>query len=116
MLWYGGNAGNSEEELVPSGSKSSTDGWHIIQFAGGKDSPRDFKLTLIWAKKSKQSTENANKSAEEQQPLLKLRTDVQRVTPIAKRVLSKLPPWCSQFGKSTSPYNLAFLTSLPVNF
>ncbi|CAI0411825.1 unnamed protein product [Linum tenue] len=108
--------GNSEEELVPSGSKSSTDGWHILQFAGGKDSPRDFKLTLIWAKKSKQSTENANKSAEEQQPLLKLRTDVQRVTPIAKRVLSKLPPWCSQFGKSTSPYNLAFLTSLPVNF
>ncbi|CAN1237968.1 Endoplasmic reticulum metallopeptidase 1 [Linum grandiflorum] len=100
--------GNSAE-LVPLGDKSSADGWHIIQFAGGRESPRQFELTLFWHKQP-------SRKSNEARPLLKLRTDVQRVTPIAERVVSKLPEWCSQFGKSSSPYNLAFLTSLPVNF
>ncbi|CAN1797941.1 Endoplasmic reticulum metallopeptidase 1 [Linum perenne] len=106
--------GNSEE-LVLLGDKSSADGWHIIQFAGGKESPRELELTLLWQKKSKQPSQKSLEEGEVR-PLLKLRTDVQRVTPMAERVLSKLPEWCSQFGKSSSPYNLAFLTSLPVNF
>ncbi|XP_065871502.1 uncharacterized protein [Euphorbia lathyris] len=107
--------GNSEE-LVPLDKKSSTDGWHIIQFAGGRQSPRKFVLTLQWVNKSMKPAEDvASRSNEDQQPLLKLRTDVDELTPKAERVLEKLPKWCSQFGKSSSPYNLAFLSSLPVN-
>ncbi|KAM7264307.1 hypothetical protein ACFE04_001990 [Oxalis oulophora] len=94
------------EELVLLGDKSSVDGWHIIQFSGGKDAPTKFDLSLIWAKTSQPNGE----------PLLKLRTDVDRLTPKAERVLSKLPQWCSLFGKSTSPHTLAFLSSLPVDF
>lgn len=105
------NTGNSEE-LVPFGNKSSIDGWHIIQFSGGKDAPRKFELTLFWFKKSMQSTHNAD----DQRPLIKLRTDVDQLTPKAELVLAKLPAWCSLFGKSTSPYTLAFLSSLPVKF
>ncbi|OAY38837.1 endoplasmic reticulum metallopeptidase 1 isoform X1 [Manihot esculenta] len=108
--------GNSDE-LVPFGNKSSTDGWHIIQFSGGKEAPRKFELTLFWVKKPMKSAHSVDEqTTEEQQPLLKLRTDVDRLTPKAERVLKKLPEWCSQFGKSTSPYNLAFLSSLPVDF
>ncbi|XP_050210391.1 uncharacterized protein LOC126660769 [Mercurialis annua] len=111
-------AGHSEE-LVVFGNKSSVDGWHVIQFSGGKESPRKFELTLHWVKKAIKSTRNANadgQSTESKRPLLKLRTDVDRVTPKTGRVLEKLPKWCSQFGKSTSPFNLAFLSNLPVNF
>ncbi|WCJ19324.1 Vacuolar membrane protease [Euphorbia peplus] len=108
--------GNSEE-LVPFGNKTSVDGWHIIQFAGGRLSPRKFVLTLQWANKSmKPADDVASGSNKDQQPLLKLRTDIDEITPKAERVLEKLPKWCSQFGKSSSPYNLAFLSSLPVNF
>lgn len=103
------NAVNSEE-LVPLGEKSSADGWHIIQFAGGKNAPTIFDLTLFWNKNSTRSTHKGD-----ERPLLKLRTDVDRLTPKTERVLSKLPPWCSLFGKSTSPHTLDFLTSLPVN-
>ncbi|KAE9611425.1 hypothetical protein Lalb_Chr06g0162341 [Lupinus albus] len=49
-------------------------------------------------------------------PLLKLRTDVNRLTPITQRVLTNLPSWCSLFGKFTSPHTLAFLINLPINF
>ncbi|GLT68007.1 hypothetical protein SLA2020_402720 [Shorea laevis] len=100
----------NSEELVPLGDKSSADGWHIIQFAGGKNAPTIFDLTLFWNKNSTRSTHKGD-----ERPLLKLRTDVDRLTPKTERVLSKLPPWCSLFGKSTSPHTLAFLTSLPVN-
>ncbi|KAJ4846680.1 hypothetical protein Tsubulata_019727 [Turnera subulata] len=104
--------GNSEE-LVPLGNKSSTDGWHIIQFSGGRQSPRKFELTFFWAKSDMHGEVEQEKA---QRPLLKLRTDVDRVTPKVERVLEKLPAWCSLFGKSTSPHTLAFLSSLPVNF
>lgn len=106
------DAGNSEE-LVSVGDKSNADGWHVIQFAGGNNSPRTFGLTLFW---TKSSTLKADGKRDKQAPLLKLRTDMDIVTPKVKRVLSKLPTWCSLFGKSTSPYTLAFLSSLPVDF
>lgn len=105
-------SGPGEEELVPVGDKNSVDGWHTIQFAGGRDSPTTFSLTLFWKNNSTKSVE-ANNTV--QPPLLKLRTDFNRLTPKAERVISKLPSWCSLFGKSTSPLTLAFLTALPVH-
>ncbi|KAL9419093.1 hypothetical protein AB3S75_036945 [Citrus x aurantiifolia] len=103
------------EELVPQDGKSGMDGWHIIQFSGGKNAVSKFDLDLYWAKNSTKSYHNANRK-EKQRPLLKLRTDFDRLTPKTERVLSKLPAWCSLFGKSTSPQTLSFLNSLPVNF
>ncbi|KAG0447120.1 hypothetical protein HPP92_028503, partial [Vanilla planifolia] len=97
------------EELVSTGEKSSVDGWHIIQFSGGKESPTKFYLKLIWA-------EEGEGNAEGSPLLLKLRADDSRITPKTARVLEKLPPWCSLFGKSTHPHNFAFLTSLPADF
>ncbi|XP_027363918.1 endoplasmic reticulum metallopeptidase 1 [Abrus precatorius] len=95
------------EELISVDKKSSVDGWHIIQFSGGKNAPTLFDLTLYWRSGSTHNTDV---------PLLKLRTDVNKLTPITERVLKKLPRWCSLFGKSTSPHTLAFLKNLPVNF
>ncbi|KAK9126019.1 hypothetical protein Scep_014865 [Stephania cephalantha] len=105
--------GNSEV-LIATGKKTGVDGWHIIQFSGGKDAPKKFQLTLFWAKNSTES--NGKQDGKMQQRLLKLRTDVNRLTPKSERVLQKLPSWCSPFGKSTSPFTLAFLTSLPIDF
>ncbi|XP_076936281.1 uncharacterized protein LOC143603348 [Bidens hawaiensis] len=99
------------EELIQIGTKGSVDGWHNIQFSGGKNAPRRFGLTLYWVNNHTQVT-NDNENG----LLLKLRTDVDRLTPIVKRVLEKLPAWCSLFGKSTSPYTLAFLNNLRVDF
>ncbi|KAL8218251.1 hypothetical protein R6Q57_021624 [Mikania cordata] len=100
----------NEEELIQIGTKSSSDGWHIIQYSGGKNAPKRFSLTLYWFKNHTQGT-NVDHDL-----LLKLRTDVDRLTPKVKRVLDKLPSWCSLFGKSTSPYTLAFLNNLRVDF
>ncbi|XP_019434037.1 PREDICTED: endoplasmic reticulum metallopeptidase 1-like [Lupinus angustifolius] len=97
------------EELISVDKKNSVDGWHIIQFSGAKNSPTLFYLILYW--KSDSSTHNTDNT-----PLLKLRTDVNRLTPITERVLAKLPSWCSLFGKFTSPHTLAFFTNLPINF
>ncbi|KAI4382731.1 hypothetical protein MLD38_008656 [Melastoma candidum] len=102
------------EELIPFDEKSSIDGWHTIQFAGGKNSPTKFNLTLSWARRSPQIS-GSSPDKKNHSMLLKLRTDFNRLTPKAERVLSKLPSWCSLFGKSTSPYTLAFLRSLPVD-
>ncbi|KAG9445596.1 hypothetical protein H6P81_011724 [Aristolochia fimbriata] len=105
------------EEIIPVGTKTSILGWHIIQHSGGKDAPKRFKLTLIWFKNSTNlSNETGKHQFLDPSLLLKLRTDVNRVTPKAAKVLEKLPVWCSLFGKSTSPFTLAFLTSLPVAF
>ncbi|KAG5239711.1 endoplasmic reticulum metallopeptidase [Salix suchowensis] len=109
------DTGNSDE-LIPYGNKTSVDGWHDIQFSGGKESPRKFELALFWSVKTTPSADNVDRTLHDHRPLLKLRTDVDRLTPKAERVLAKLPPWCSLFGKSTSPLTLAFLSSLPVNF
>ncbi|XP_017247277.1 uncharacterized protein LOC108218711 isoform X3 [Daucus carota subsp. sativus] len=107
-------AGNSE--LIMLGEKSSVDGWHIIQFSGGKNTPTKFSLTLFWAKRNIHAEHKEKRQGADQHLLLKLRTDLNRITPMAKTVISKLPPWCSLFGKSTSPFTLAFISSLPVNF
>ncbi|PSR98898.1 Endoplasmic reticulum metallopeptidase [Actinidia chinensis var. chinensis] len=106
---------DNSEELVPLGGKSSADGWHIIQFSGGKNAPKSFDMTLYWVKNYTKSMQEDEQRGD-QHLLLKLRTDVDRLTPKAERVVEKLPSWCSQFGKSTSPHTLAFLSSLPVNF
>ncbi|EHA8592090.1 putative endoplasmic reticulum metallopeptidase 1 [Cocos nucifera] len=93
------------------------DGWHIIQFSGGKNSPTKFRLNLFWSTNTDHPSQKGYKQAEDAASLLlKLRTDVNMVTPKVERVLQKLPPWCSLFGKSTSPYTLAFMTALPVRF
>uniref|UniRef100_A0A0D9W782 Vacuolar membrane protease n=1 Tax=Leersia perrieri TaxID=77586 RepID=A0A0D9W782_9ORYZ len=102
------------KNLVPLGNKSEVNGWHTVQFAGGKDSPTKFHLTLFWSSNAKDASPKSVKS-EDQSFLVKLRTDVNRVTPKVGRVLEKLPGWCAPFGKSTSPNTLAFLTALPVN-
>ncbi|KAL5216027.1 hypothetical protein ABZP36_007428 [Zizania latifolia] len=102
------------ENLVLRGNKSEIDGWHTIQFAGGKNSPTKFQLILFWSSNSTHASLKQAKS-EGHSFLVKLRTDVNRVTPKVSRVLEKLPGWCAPFGKSTSPYTLAFLTALPVN-
>ncbi|KAJ9553834.1 hypothetical protein OSB04_017879 [Centaurea solstitialis] len=95
------------EELIQIGGKSGVDGWHIIQYSGGKNAPTRFDLSLYWAKNQTQGQNGL---------LLKLRTDVDRLTPKVKRVLEKLPSWCSLFGKSTSPQTLSFLSNLRVDF
>ncbi|XP_057784622.1 uncharacterized protein LOC131001975 isoform X2 [Salvia miltiorrhiza] len=98
------------DELITLGEKSSVDGWHTIQFSGGRKAPTKFHLSLFW---SRNSTQTATAGDEH---LLRLRTDVDRLTPPMETILGKLPPWCSLFGKSTSPHTLAFLSSLPVSF
>lgn len=105
-------AAGESEALVPLDKKISVGGRHIIQFSGGRDSPTKFDLKLVWSGNASASP-RADKGGP---PLLRLRTDVNRVTPKVARVLEKLPSWCSLFGKSTSPYTLAFLASLPVDF
>lgn len=102
--------------MVLLGGKSEVDGWHTIQFAGGKKSPTKFQLTLYWSNSAAQTSgREANKEAADVPFLVKLRTDVNRVTPQVAKVLEKLPRWCTPFGKSTSPYTLAFLTGLRVD-
>ncbi|CAL9752585.1 unnamed protein product [Musa acuminata subsp. burmannicoides] len=103
------------EELVPLGDKSEVDGWHFIQFSGGKNSPTKFRLNLFWLSNTTHQSQKSYESGASPL-LLKLRTDVSKITPEVESVLEKLPPWCSLFGKSTSPYPLAFLTTLPVQF
>ncbi|KAG8380490.1 hypothetical protein BUALT_Bualt06G0020800 [Buddleja alternifolia] len=99
------------EELISLGEKSGVDGWHTIQFSGGRNAPTKFNLSLLWIKNGTQRT---NEDERNERLLLRLRTDVDRLTPPVKDVLRKLPPWCSLFGKSTSPHTLAFFSSLPV--
>jgi hypothetical protein len=100
------------EKLVSLGGKSEVDGWHTIQFAGGKKSPTKFQLTLYWSNSAAQTSGRQSKEVVDVPFLVKLRTDVNRVTPQVAKVLEKLPQWCTPFGKSTSPYTLAFLTGL----
>ncbi|KAK8951148.1 hypothetical protein KSP39_PZI004709 [Platanthera zijinensis] len=104
------------DEVVPAGEKSGVNGRHIIQFSGGKESPTRFHLNLIWKNNTIQQSNQTRDRSWSSPFLLKLRTDVNRITPKAARVLEKLPRWCSLFGKSTAPYTLSFLTSLPVDF
>ncbi|KAG0609983.1 hypothetical protein M758_7G029700 [Ceratodon purpureus] len=105
----------TEKFLVPTTDISGVDGWHIIQYNGpsipsiygydGINGPSIFLLTLHWSK-----------NATDAPALLKLRTDVPITTPQAEKMLEDVPEWCLSFGKSTSPYPLAYLATLPVDF
>ncbi|XP_054814266.1 uncharacterized protein LOC129314846 [Prosopis cineraria] len=110
----------NSEELIPVGKKGSVDGWHMIQFSGGRNAPKLFELTLFWRRTGSSSAQTSKDVVggvkNDQRPLVKLRTDVDKTTAITKRILMKLPRWCSLFGKSTSPHYFAFLRDLPVNF
>ncbi|XP_028773606.1 endoplasmic reticulum metallopeptidase 1 [Neltuma alba] len=108
----------NSEELIRAGKKGGVDGWHIIQFSGGKNSPTLFDLDLHWRRtcSTQTSKDVFDGVRKEQRPLLKLRTDVDKTTDITERILMKLPRWCSLFGKSTSPRTFAFFRDLPVNF
>ncbi|KAK6144768.1 hypothetical protein DH2020_021588 [Rehmannia glutinosa] len=68
----------SSEELIPIGEKSTVDGWHTIQFSGGKNAPTKFNLSLYWSENSTQTTTHERKN---EHLLLKLRTDVNKLTP-----------------------------------
>uniref|UniRef100_A0A1J3GK22 Vacuolar membrane protease n=1 Tax=Noccaea caerulescens TaxID=107243 RepID=A0A1J3GK22_NOCCA len=98
--------------MIARGEKSSNEGWHQIQFAGGKKAPTRFVLKL-YEKKKEEQVSDEKKKMEKQRTVMKLRTDFNRITPQVKRVLERLPPFCAIFGKSTSPFTLAFLASLP---
>ncbi|KAH6763572.1 Zn-dependent exopeptidases superfamily protein [Perilla frutescens var. hirtella] len=108
-----GTANSSDtdsEELIPLGEKSSVDGWHTIQFSGGRKSPTKFQLSLFWSRNGTQTT-----SARDEL-LLRFRADVvDTVTPPVENILRKLPLWCSLYGKSSSPHTVAFLSNLPVS-
>lgn len=103
----------SAEDLISPGEKYGVNGWHVVQFSGGKYAPTKFNLSLFWMNNHTLSTLS---DGQNEPLLLKLRTDLDRLTPPVKNILQKLPSWCSQFGKSTAPHTLAFLSSLPVSF
>nr|GMD32100.1 endoplasmic reticulum metallopeptidase 1 isoform X1 [Ipomoea batatas] len=99
--------------LVSRGEKNSIDGWHLMQFAGGKNSPTKFDLTLHWHKNSygKRVVEGSEGGED---VLLKLRADVNATTPELDKILEKMPSWISQYGKSTSPFTLAYFDTMYV--
>ncbi|XP_019198438.1 PREDICTED: endoplasmic reticulum metallopeptidase 1-like [Ipomoea nil] len=99
-------------ELVSRGDKNSVNGWHLMQFAGGKNSPTKFDLTLHWHKNS--SGKRIVKGSEGGEVLLKLRADVNATTPELDKILEKMPSWISQYGKSTSPYTFAYFDTMYV--
>ncbi|KQJ83633.1 hypothetical protein BRADI_5g15930v3 [Brachypodium distachyon] len=90
------------ENLVQLGDKSQLDGWHTVQFAGGKSSPTKFQLTLFWSSNATHASPKEAK-VEDYPFLVKLRTDVNRVTPMVEKVLEKLPRWCTPFVSFFSP-------------
>lgn len=106
----GRSSSGMNEMVVPTNSIMGLDGWHHIQYVSGDlNDPRNFELTLVWSK-------NATTDSPATAKLLKLRTDVNVVTPEAASMLEKLPEWCVSFGKSTSPYSLSYLATLPAAF
>lgn len=60
----------------------------------------------IWSKEDGKRLKGAS------DVLLKLRADVNRVSPKVDRVQKELPSLCSYYGKDSSPQTLAFLNSL----
>eukprot|EP00850_Spirogloea_muscicola_P015246 SM000115S23925 [mRNA] locus=s115:279950:284412:- [translate_table: standard] len=82
--------------------------WHIIQFVNGEiEAGGSFARLLI-------GLEWKGRPRAAGRPLLKLRADYNHVTEEVADVLQKLPAWCCEFGKSTSPYNLAFVVELDI--
>ena len=98
--------------LAPMRNVTSVDGWHKIQFVTDQDGPSSFKLSLIFTKSVNSMPSSMKGSGMEEGVLLKLRTDVNQVTPTLEKTLQKLPKWVTLFGKSTSPFPLAYLVNL----
>ncbi|CAH9055150.1 unnamed protein product [Cuscuta epithymum] len=104
---------DGEGELISLGEKNILDGWHLVQFAGGRNAPREFKLTLYW-RKMKKSWAGEKRFNEDGNLLLKLRVDYDQQTPEMDMVFKKLPRWVSQLGKSTLPFALAYYQTISV--
>ncbi|KAL2653870.1 hypothetical protein R1flu_021998 [Riccia fluitans] len=102
---------SGRQVLVPAGTIVGVNGWHKLQYSSGnREGPNEFYMTLYWYPNETSDGVERNRDT----LVLKLRTDVNHVTPELDRVLSRLPAWCSLFGKSTSPYPLAYLAELKV--
>jgi hypothetical protein len=99
-----------KEMLASMRGATSVDGWHTIQFITDQDGPSSFKLSLIFTNSMPTRMEGSDM---EENLILKLRTDVNQVTPSLERTLQKLPDWVTIFGKSTAPYPLVYLVKLP---
>eukprot|EP01018_Ginkgo_biloba_P031316 Gb_39788 [translate_table: standard] len=107
----------TREILVPEGNIDGVDGWHIIQFSSEKDGPTHFFLTLFWYHNSTNfSSQTQSHQDSKNDFVIKLRTDVNTITPKVAQTLEKLPKWCVLFGKSTSPYTLSYIYKLSINF
>ncbi|KAL2653871.1 hypothetical protein R1flu_021999 [Riccia fluitans] len=102
---------SDRQVLVPGGTIAGVDGWHNIQYtSGNNEGPSEFYMTLYWYPDDTSDVGERSRDT----LVLKLRTDVNHVTPELNRVLARLPVWCTLFGKSTSPYPLAYLAELKV--
>ncbi|KAF6134215.1 hypothetical protein GIB67_010014 [Kingdonia uniflora] len=97
--------------LIPEGGNTGVDRSHVIQFLGGQNAPKKFNMNLFWRQTSPDSISKADGLEKNRNLLLKLRTYVDRLTPKTDRVLKKLSPWCSIFGKFISPHTLALRVS-----
>lgn len=106
-------ASGEREVIAPRRSPSSIDGWHTVQFVTDQAGPSYFELSLVWFNSAPLPLQSNRREGEDENLLLKLRTDVNTTTPKLKRTLEKLPSWVSDFGKSTSPYPLSYLIRFP---
>ncbi|KAM7504429.1 hypothetical protein LguiB_003333 [Lonicera macranthoides] len=99
-------------ELIPLDDKSSADGWHIIQFAGGKNAPTKFKLTLFWVKNYTQPARRKDGEGFLRSFLIGLR-DVANamLTEQVDSMTVKLPQLGFQIYKSTTRYKIDLLSS-----
>jgi hypothetical protein len=95
--------------LVAGGAIVGVEGWHNVQYVTDAEGPSDFELTLLWHSRFREEPSLIMGS---ETLLLKLRTDANVVTDDLAVVLEKLPAWCVLFGKSTSPYPMAYLSNL----
>ncbi|MCO5571575.1 hypothetical protein L7F22_025319 [Adiantum nelumboides] len=106
-------ASGEKEVLASRQAPESVDGWHVIQFVTDQDGPSSFELSLSWSNLTSLSWQSGLRETWHKSALLKLRTDVNKTTFKLRRTLEKLPSWVSLFGKSTSPYPLAYLITFP---
>lgn len=97
----------SPKVLVPAARIVGDRGWHHIQFVTDDQGPHNFVLKLEWVQDNRPRNDLGL-------DLIKVRTDVNVSTPEVAAVLERLPN-CSLFGKSTSPYTLAYLDKITVN-
>lgn len=106
-------AAGTKEILVSRKTADSSDGWHLVQFVTDQTGPSYFNLTLFRSAASLSSPqERQDLFKVKGNFLLKLRTDVNIITPKVEKTLQNLPEWVVLFGKSTSPYPLSYLINV----